>query len=243
MEKLVSKKAIQVLTSDQLDWVSFNGFREKLYLKKRKAYSQEIGDESWGQVLSCTYFADAYLKPGASTGLHHHDNVCIVTVVTSGVLTHEDSEGNSINLESGQHMIQRTGTSGFKHNESNYTDSFTGILQLWFDVAEWEVTSRNVIEVVNKGMHSDLLGPSSPKNKSNIAFESYHEFKGSIQVNSDQSLIFCYSGSLDISDHGINGTYKLVAGEMTKAFSTLEIASGNSASFIVICGRENELNK
>ena len=68
----------------RLKWLeSWHSFSFGDYFNKNKL---EFGDL---KVLN-----EDIIQPGQGFGLHHHDNMEIITIILEGSLTHEDSMGN-----------------------------------------------------------------------------------------------------------------------------------------------------
>ena len=74
---------------------------------------------------------DDIVEPSMGFGIHPHDNMEIVSILTSGTLRHQDSMGNQHTIRSGEIQIMSAGT-GISHFE--YNDSSTepvNFLQVW----------------------------------------------------------------------------------------------------------------
>ncbi|MDF2699523.1 MAG: Pirin-related protein [Haloplasmataceae bacterium] len=61
---------------------------------------------------------------------HPHDNMEIITYVIDGLLTHQDSMGNSSTINRGHVQYMSAGT-GVTHSEENNSDKPLRLIQLW----------------------------------------------------------------------------------------------------------------
>ena len=85
---------------------------------------------------------DDIVEPNNGFGLHHHDNMEIITVVLEGTLTHEDTAGNRGTLRAGEVQVMSAG-SGISHSEYNNTpDERLALLQLWIQTKERGITPQ-----------------------------------------------------------------------------------------------------
>lgn len=71
------------------------------------------------------------ISPEGIFGLHHHENMEIISIVLSGTLVHKDNLGNEEHIQAGE--IQRmTAGSGIMHSELNPSrEEKTHFLQVW----------------------------------------------------------------------------------------------------------------
>ena len=78
---------------------------------------------------------DDVIEPGMGFGMHHHDNMEIVTIILKGSLEHEDSMKNKGVIQSGE--IQRMSAgSGILHSEYNASSAEKlELLQVWVETA------------------------------------------------------------------------------------------------------------
>jgi redox-sensitive bicupin YhaK (pirin superfamily) len=74
---------------------------------------------------------DDHIAPDNGFGEHRHDNTEIITVVTSGTLTHKDSMGNTGTVHAGEVQVMSAGT-GVAHSEYNAsTAEPVTLFQIW----------------------------------------------------------------------------------------------------------------
>ena len=75
---------------------------------------------------------DDVIKPARGFGMHPHREMEIVSIVLSGHLAHEDSQGNQASTTFGQVQRMSAGT-GIRHSEVNPSQSEdVNLLQMWF---------------------------------------------------------------------------------------------------------------
>lgn len=85
---------------------------------------------------------DDIVAPGAGFDTHSHDNMEIVSIPLSGTLRHEDSEGNTRVIRSGEVQIMSAGT-GISHSEYNASETEpVHFLQIWVFPKERNIEPR-----------------------------------------------------------------------------------------------------
>lgn len=148
-------------------------------ITKYPAESRGVGDIAW--LRSCFSFSfaryydparmgfgklrvlnDDTIAPANGFGMHEHDNMEIVTIVTEGILEHKDSEGNGGTLRADDVQVMSAGT-GIAHSEINPSEEETlALFQLWIETKEQNIKPRydqksftfpeNVLTVVASGL-------------------------------------------------------------------------------------------
>ena len=73
---------------------------------------------------------DDEFAPGRGFPFHHHQDVEIITYVRRGAVTHQDTLGNSYELNEGDIQVMSAG-SGLRHSEVNRGDSPLKLFQIW----------------------------------------------------------------------------------------------------------------
>lgn len=152
---------MRLLNYDTLDIVGFAGVRERILVMDSRQFGYQKREDTWEGSGQLMYLAHAYFKPGGSTGRHRHSDIDIVSIVTRGRLHHEGSAevhaGSAAKnrtqglaeIKAGQVMVQRSGKSGFMHNEINPDADIAGMVQLWLQPSGSvsEQASQTVIDV------------------------------------------------------------------------------------------------
>lgn len=140
---------MKILNYDDVDIVGFAGVRERILVMDSRQFGYHRREECWEGVGPLMYLAHAYFKPGGSTGKHFHEGVDIVSIVTRGQIRHEGSAGHDDDVLSGQVMVQRSGKTGFSHNEINADPDVTGMVQIWLQPSTVsEASSLDIITPV-----------------------------------------------------------------------------------------------
>jgi quercetin 2,3-dioxygenase len=103
-------------------------------------------------------FNDDTVQGGKGFGIHPHREMEIVSIVLKGQLKHEDSLGNSGNLQFGNIQLMSAGT-GLLHSEVNPSvNEESNFLQLWFIPNQKQLApSYEDIEYNVEAMHNVLL--------------------------------------------------------------------------------------
>ena len=73
---------------------------------------------------------DDEIAPHTGFGLHHHENVEIVSYVREGTVTHRDDQGNIGKTHAGDVQVMSAGT-GIRHSEENEEDVPIRLFQIW----------------------------------------------------------------------------------------------------------------
>lgn len=73
---------------------------------------------------------DDEFAPGRGFPFHYHQDVEIITYVRRGAVTHQDTLGNSYELNEGDIQVMSAG-SGLRHSEVNRGDSPLRLFQIW----------------------------------------------------------------------------------------------------------------
>ncbi len=87
------------------------------------------GREAWGCVRA---WNEDVIQPKSGFPMHPHRDMEIVTLVRSGVLTHEDSLGNSGRTSAGSIQVMSAG-SGIRHTELNLESEPLSLAQIWIE--------------------------------------------------------------------------------------------------------------
>jgi len=87
-------------------------------------------DPDWMRFGPLRVIVENHIQPHEGFETHPHKNMEILTYVSSGVLTHEDSMGNRSNIRSGEMQRISAGT-GIFHSEMNEHDEVEHNIQIW----------------------------------------------------------------------------------------------------------------
>ena len=85
---------------------------------------------------------DDTIAPSSGFGRHPHRDMEIITIVTQGAVTHEDSMGNQGEVHSGEVQVMSAGT-GVVHGERNASSTDTlELFQLWITTRDQGIAPR-----------------------------------------------------------------------------------------------------
>lgn len=106
---------------------------------------------------------DDTVAPGMGFGKHPHDNMEIISIPTSGDLSHKDSMGNETVIRQGDIQVMSAGT-GIAHSEMNANrDREVRFFQIWLFPNQKNVPPRYDQYTIDEAkMHNNLLQVLSP---------------------------------------------------------------------------------
>lgn len=162
---------MKTLHYDDLDIVGFGGIRENILVMDESVFGHRRHESAWQGFLDLTYFAHAFFKPFGETGLHHHDTVDIISVITKGPITHQGTMIPGQHINTGQALIQTSGPSAFQHNEMNDSDAVKGMIQIWMkpSAATQRVQDSTIVDINESGI-TPIYGhePNSSETKVSV---------------------------------------------------------------------------
>ncbi len=126
----------------------------------QRSAQRGLGKHSWLTSHFSFSFADYYnpkrmgfgkllvlnddtIAPNHGFGLHHHDNMEIITIILSGELEHQDSTGAKEVLRKGDIQVMSAGK-GIMHSEFNHSQTATlELLQIWVTPHKKDIVPRH----------------------------------------------------------------------------------------------------
>jgi redox-sensitive bicupin YhaK (pirin superfamily) len=84
---------------------------------------------------------DDVIAPHTGFPKHHHSNFEIITIVTKGVISHEDSLGNTKEVREGEVQVMSAGT-GVLHSEWNKDKETLELFQIWIETNKEGIVPR-----------------------------------------------------------------------------------------------------
>ncbi len=84
---------------------------------------------------------DDLVQAGTGFGMHHHNNMEIITYVRAGAITHQDNQGNKGRTAAGDVQVMSAGT-GIFHSEHNYEQETASFYQIWLETNQQNVEPR-----------------------------------------------------------------------------------------------------
>jgi len=130
------------LNYSDIDITEFAGIRERVLVMKPTRFSRRP-DHTWSGIGSLQYLAHAYFTPKGQTGMHFHEQVDIVSIITRGEIEHQGSLGDGSRIAEEQVLVQCAGEQGFRHNEMNVNDDITGMVQIWIKPSNTTSTTQS----------------------------------------------------------------------------------------------------
>ena len=101
------------------------------WLKARHHFAiGPYGNPAHKAVGNLIVLNDDEIAPHTGFGLHHHENVEIVSYLREGTVTHRDDQGNIGKTHAGDVQVMSAGT-GIRHSEENEEDVPIRLFQIW----------------------------------------------------------------------------------------------------------------
>ena len=101
------------------------------WLKARHHFAVDSqGNHTHAQLGNLVVWNDDEIAPHSGFPMHGHRDMEIVTYVREGVLQHEDSSGGRGEIGARNVQVITAGR-GMRHSESNDTDAYLRIFQIW----------------------------------------------------------------------------------------------------------------
>lgn len=124
--------AIRIIDKESLHEGGFAGIVETRMVMNPELWPQAKTNtdisHGFGDYI---YTAYGYFKPNDGAPIHPHNDVDIVSFITSGSVGHKGSLGDGTVINGPGVQVQRAGT-GMEHAEFSVTDEKAGIVQIWF---------------------------------------------------------------------------------------------------------------
>jgi redox-sensitive bicupin YhaK (pirin superfamily) len=183
---------------------------------------------------------DDIIAPLQGFGKHGHKNMEIITVVTRGEVTHQDSMGNSFKVKAGDVQVMSAGT-GVLHSESN--DSAIEpleLFQIWIEPQTYNIEPRYEQKSFDFQSIKNSIVPLVHKENALRINQEASIFYGA--MDSSESLIY----TLQDKDNGVYlfiiGGEVVVGGETLKKrdalgiseIDTIKIQANENSQFLII---------
>ncbi len=160
---------------------------------------------------------DDWIAGGKGFGMHPHDNMEIITIPLSGVVSHKDSMGNNGLIGAGEIQVMSAG-SGIYHSEYNGDEKEPlSLLQIWVFSDKKNVTPRydqiSLSDISKENQLYQILSPSADDEGVWIHQQAWFslgnftiEWEGSYQLHSAQSgvYVFVIEGEAVVSGTELN---------------------------------------
>ena len=141
---------------------------------------------------------DDFIAGGMGFGMHHHENMEIITIPTSGELEHKDSMGNTGVIRKGEVQVMSAG-SGIEHSEYNKNpDTPVTLFQVWVFPNKKNVTPRYDQKAFDTGATRNkfltIVSPMGEKEGLNIHQDAWLSL-GNFDANSSITYLLKNNGN------------------------------------------------
>jgi quercetin 2,3-dioxygenase len=192
-----------------------------------KAGSRGGGDYGWLSTRHSFSFANWYdparmgfgvlrvlnddvIAPSTGFGMHSHRDMEIITIVTSGTVSHADSMGNKEEVPEGDVQVMSAGT-GVTHSEQNLSpDKPLKLFQIWIEPNKKNIEPRYKQKSFNLKDSTDLTLLAAPTESHGAlriqqeAYLSYAAVDGTLEYTlknpTNGVYIFVIKGNLFVAD-------------------------------------------
>lgn len=162
---------------------------------------------------------DDKIEAGQGFGMHPHNNMEIITVVTSGALQHADSMGNRSLLKAGEVQRMSAGT-GILHSEFNASDAEpVELLQIWILPERHGLTpgyEQRAIAAMEGNDALKLIAGAEPRGKALKIHQAVNLYYSRLQTGEQVQLEL----------GGGNAWLQLIKGELLVNGTTLQKGDG-----------------
>ena len=155
--------ALTIRSEEEVDIDGFAGIRERRLVMDQRMFGRRAEEGTWQGLADCCYFANAWFLKKRGTGLHAHQNVDIVSVITRGQIYHGGTMGEGETVVEDQVQVQMSRGTGFKHNEENPLDDVSAMLQIWMMPTETEGEGGYHIVDTQAGAYTEAYKSASTK--------------------------------------------------------------------------------
>ncbi len=155
----------------------------------QRADERGVGDHGWLSSRFSFSFADWYnparmgfgalrvlnddtIAPSSGFGMHPHRDMEIITIVTAGEVTHEDSMGNRGVVRAGEVQVMSAGTGVVHSEKNNSTTEPLQLFQLWITPRERGLVPRYAQKVFDKE-EALLVSPDGREGSLSIAQDAF----------------------------------------------------------------------
>ena len=90
----------------------------------------EHSDPKWDNFGKIRVINEDTISPNSGFDMHSHSDMEIITVVTKGAITHQDSLNNSGKIHENEVQVMSAGY-GITHSEKNEEDKPCKLFQIW----------------------------------------------------------------------------------------------------------------
>ncbi|MDB5245242.1 MAG: hypothetical protein JWN90_347 [Parcubacteria group bacterium] len=148
-------------------------------------------------------------------GMHQHRDMEIITIVTSGTLTHKDSMGNVGTVVAGEVQIMSAGT-GVAHSEYNAsTTEPLELFQIWILPKELGIAPRYAQALIQNTNEQDLtqlvgpldtvhgLGINQDAYFSKVTLDADKKLSYALHKEGNGAYVFVVSGSIEIDGEAL----------------------------------------
>lgn len=223
-----------------------------------REYERGIGEHEWLHTRFSFSFADWYeptrmgfgalrvinddiIDAHNGFGKHPHANMEIITIVTHGAVTHEDSMGNTYKVPAGDIQVMSAGT-GVVHAEFNNEDEPLELFQIWIHPREKNVEPRydqksfgeskekNVFELLVSGKKdSNALWINQDAYVSRVCIEEGKTLEYVLKNKMNGVYIFVVNGNIKIENEELLSRDAMCVWEVSSV-----VMSGKETSNLLI---------
>lgn len=128
----MNNTSLRIIDKEALPLGGFAGIVETRMVMSPKVWPKAQSNHQISHGLDdFIYLAYGHFKPNDGAPIHPHNDVDIVSFITSGSVGHKGTLGDGTVIKGPGVQVQRAGT-GMQHSEFSVDDKKAGIVQIWF---------------------------------------------------------------------------------------------------------------
>lgn len=122
---------MKVVERNLLRRSGFAGLRETRLVMSPRLFRSHLESGTSPGLGRFVFLSDTSFLPKGDTRMHTHREVDVISVMVEGRIHHEGSLHDNEELTENMVHVQRAGSEGFSHNETNPDNDKNRLIQMW----------------------------------------------------------------------------------------------------------------
>lgn len=227
--KLLELRPMRIIRKDDLPLGGFAGIVETRMVMNPDLWPETASSKDISKGLGgFIYMATGHFNPSDGAPMHGHENVDIVTLVSSGEVGHNGTNGAGITIKSPGVQVQRAGK-GMRHSEFSNKPEKAEFVQLWFapPINNLEAAHQNFDLSIKDGVKTVLGGNAEACFANDIHCQIGFLTAGSKISKKQSCMAYVFQGTAIANDQ------KISEGDLVEV-DNLELVAGENTGLILI---------